>query len=477
MTALVALLALLPAAAPTAEAPAPPLTLERAVELATQIAADVVTAREDVVLVDAEYLAARAAILPRLDLQLTAGEVFSGRPIIESRGRQFDDEAVEAILPQVEVGPFRDIRVGNSSQPNFTLGLQITQLVYDGGRWWNQLARVDDVAASRKSTVARLQNDLRLRVAQAYYQHEAALRAADAIEAQVLSDERQLERARGLLEAGRAKAADVAAATRNLAQDRSEKARKRLALRQSAHTLNVLIGRPAPSPVVLAVPVDLYTRAIGVSVPALDDLVELALRHRPDLLSIEAERSAADKAVNIAEADYYPNVSLAASYRRQSRRFDRVYDDPSQNYQAGVDLVVKWNLFEGLGTDARVQQAESAARKLDARRAELLRTIEGEVADRSAALASQVELVDLSDQAARAAQEAVRLAQGLYDEGRGTLLEVRDAELQVLQARLSGITARLDLEIAREALARVVGTTPAALATTEPAAATPATQD
>lgn len=464
MTALAALLASLVAAQPAGAAPsldegaAPPLSLERAVELADAVAADVVTAREDVVLVDAEYLAARAVILPRVDLTATAGGLFLG-------ARQEEDPAFVQFCNDAEALANRELcePQGASSNPYFTLGLQLTQLVYDGGRWWNQLARVEDVAASRKATVERLRRDLRLRVAQAFYGHEAALQAATAVEAQVMSDERQLTRARDLVEAGRAKAADVAAAARNLAQDRSERARKRLSVRQSAHALNVLIGRPSYAPISLAVPADLYTTTATVVVPPLDALIDQALRHRPDLLGLEAEQRAAERAIDIAAADYLPNVSLSASYRKQSRVFERVYGDPTDSYQAGLDVVVKWNLFEGLGTDARVAQAESAARKLVARRAELLRTVEGEVADKAAALGAQVELVSLSEQAIAAADEAVRLAQGLYDEGRGTLLEVRDAELQVLQARLSGITARLDREIAREALARALGTTPSAL--------------
>lgn len=456
MSAVFALLVLMPAE-PLAE---PALELERAVALAEAVAADLVVAKEDVVRVDAEYMTALSSVLPRVDLTLSAGESFSGSPIIESRGRQLADSAIESVLPQVKVGPFRDIAVGNSSNPEFALGLQITQLVYDGGRWWTQLARVDDVAAARRAVVERVRKELRLKVAQAYYAYEAAARAADQVEAQVLSDERQLERVRGLQEAGRAKSADVAAAVRNLAQDRSERARKRLGLRQAGHTLNVLIGRPAYTPVLLAVPAELYTRTLTTTVAPMEALVEHALRHRPELVALEAERAAAEKTVTIAEADYYPSVSVGASYRKQSRRPDRVFGDPSENYSAGLDLTVRWNVFEGRGTDARVAEAQIALRKLDAQRAELLRSIEGEIADRTAALAAQLELVTLSAEAAQAAEEAVRLARGLYDEGRGTLLEVRDAELQVLAAKLAGITARLDLELSREALARALGTTP-----------------
>lgn len=459
-------MAVLVVAASASEAEAP-IDLETAVVMAQQVAADVVIAKEDVVLVDAEYMAALSGILPRADLTLTAGEVFSGPGTIESRDRGFRTAELIDVDDFVgSIGPFRDFRVGSASNPQFGLQLQISQLIFDGGRWWTQLARVDDVEKARRATVERILAGLRVSVAQAFYGHEAARQGREVIAAQVSSDQAQIDRARALLDAGRAKAADVAAAARNMALDRSELARKQLQVRQAARRLNFLIGRDAGARVTLIVPARIESRTGTVSLPhmaSIERLRESAHGARPELVAIEAERSAAEKSVTIAEADYYPTVSLGASYRRQSRRFDRVYGDPSENYSAGVDLTVRWNLFEGRATQARVGQAEVNLRKLEAQRAELLRTVDGEVEDAVDTLQLQVDLVKLAHDATGAAEEALKLARGLFDEGRGTLLEVRDAELQILQARLSGITARLDAEIARESLARVLGTVPSAL--------------
>ena len=79
MSAVLALLVLMPTE-PLAE---PALELERAVALAEAVAADLVVAKEDVVRVDAEYMTALSSVLPRVDLTLSAGESFSGSPIIE----------------------------------------------------------------------------------------------------------------------------------------------------------------------------------------------------------------------------------------------------------------------------------------------------------------------------------------------------------------------------------------------------------
>src|SRR5688572_31081198 len=83
-----------------------PLTLEHATELALEHASEMVLAREDLILVDAEYLTALSAVLPRFDLSLTAGEFFAGKRILESRNPR--PVTLPTELPQVAFGPLSD---------------------------------------------------------------------------------------------------------------------------------------------------------------------------------------------------------------------------------------------------------------------------------------------------------------------------------------------------------------------------------
>jgi outer membrane protein len=427
-----------------------PLTFDEAVALARENTRDAVRAREDLLLVDVQHKAALAAILPRFDVTLAAGEAIAGSPIIETR----------TPARPGEVGPFVDFEVGSFANPSFTLQVTGQQLIYDGGRWWTVIARVSDIESSRKAAQHMIENDLRARVAERFYGLEIARQATRVVRDRIQVQEAQLDRARRLLEAGRGKQNDVATAVRNLAEDRIELVRKKQAEEQAVRALNLEMGVAPETPIALSIDREITTASTAIDLPSLPDtgaLVKAAIERRPELDSIRAEIRGSEKSVTIARADLYPAVTLGASYRRVSRRPDRVIADPTRNFYAGLDLTMRWNLFEGRAADARIEEEEIKLRKLLADRRDLERRIAAEVQDKLQNLEAQGAVLELAQEAVRAATEAVRLARGLYDQGLATALERRDAELKYTQAELSAITARLELEIAREGLVRALG--------------------
>lgn len=437
------------------------LTLEAAVALALERTNDVIQAKEDLLLVDAEWLQAVGAVLPRLDLSANGGELFAGSPITEARFPNAPQLGLPGQLPAFRFGAFVDGQGNNYSNPQFGLSLRGTQLIYDGGKWWTAIARVDRLGEARRAALAVVRADVRFRVAQRYYELEKARQAESTLLQQTQNGEQQLERAQALLIAGRNKPADVSVVARNLGEDRINWSRQVLAASQARRALNLELGRDPQIPVELALGFELAPGtgpAAPTVVPTLDDAILLARSRRPELTQLDAEIAVKEKEVGLQRAAYFPVVNLEANYRRNtSRRPDRVFGDPTENYFATVDLTMRWNLFEGRATDGRVEAAEIALRKTVAQRDHLLRQISAEVEDRLQTLATQEQIRSLAEGSIKAAEDAVRLASGLYEEGRGTVLEVRDADLRLVQAKLAAINARLDVEISKEALDRALG--------------------
>lgn len=424
------------------------LTLEDAVALAALRTRGVIVARTELLLVDVEKLRALAPLLPRVDLALGASEQFSGAPIIETRG----------LGGAPGVGPFVDFQVGNSSQPQFTLSLRGRQLIWDGGRSFIVLAQTEDLEAQRRASLQAIESDARLEAARRFYELEKAQRGVRTFAQQIEVDEEQLQRVRALLQAGLGKQNDVASVERNLAEDRITLARRAHAERTAMRAFNLALGRAADTPVRLIVPPDLVEGgAVQVHLPSREELRARARSNRPELAAAEASIELARKNVDVAGAEHWPTIALDAVYSRQSRKPGRIFDDPTENYFASIGVGVDWNLFQGRATTAEVQRAELEVRRAEAELEDLERTVDAEVDDRLESVALFVEVHGLALQAIRSADEAVRLARGLYEQGRGTLLELRDAELRATLTKLTAIEARLDLEIAREALRHSVG--------------------
>lgn len=439
-------------------AAAAPLTLEEAIEEALASSAEMVVAREDLVLVDADYMAAYAAIMPRFDVTVTAGERFAGLVINEQRNPRQGALITPDEPIRFNVGPFTDFQSNNFSQPAFGLNVTGSQLIYDGGRWWTVIDRVADLEAARKAALRGFANDVRVKVTRAFYELAKADRGLATVEKHISLGEAQLARAEAMLEAGRGTARDVATAARNLADDRINYETRLMDRVTALANLNLQMGREGAIPVTPKLPATVVTSsAVSVSIPEREALMSNAMDSRPDLAQLRAEIQSATKDVDIQRADYFPVVSLEANYRKNSRRPDRVFVDPTENYTAALDLVVRWNIFEGRGTTARVARARVALRKLLVRLDDTARRAESNVDFAIGNLRRQTRVFELSQRGIEASEEAVRLAKGMYEAGRGTALELRDAQLGLTNAQLTAIDARYEIEIAREELRKAVG--------------------
>lgn len=437
-------------------------------------ARDVVRARADLLLVDVERARSIAPLLPSLSAYLTASEFFAGSPILEARYPRYKRfECVDTpgttdcntgITPTVkdydlEWGPFYDVHTGNASHPSFTAGLSARQLIFDGGRWWTLLARVEDIRDQATAVLKVVRTAVRLNAVRRFYDLAKAQEAVKASELQVRLAEAQLRRARTTLQGGDGKQNEVATAERNLANDRVTLARRQFAASSSGRQLNLAMGRPPETPVAIQVAESVATATIAerIALPGRDFLLDLALQHRAELSQGRAALAIISKNVAIRAADQWPVLSLVAGWSRSSRRPDRIFDDPTDNYYANVGLDLRWSIFSGGTTRASIEEAELELEKARANYEDLERVVKNEVLEQSEELLLLVEVHALNVSGARSAQEAFELVSAAYRQGKATALELRDAELRLTQAILEATVGRFNIEVARAELAKSLG--------------------
>ena len=396
-----------------------------------------------------------SAILPRIDISVSGGEFHAVELITENRSATGDDGVV---VPGAERS--WTVRIPTFSlYRQFSLGLSGRQLIFDGGRWWKSIEREKNNLQAREADLRAMENLVRARVAQSFYGVERARQSRLTIQAQVDVDQAQVDRAEALLRAGRGAPADVATAQRNLASDRISLVATETAEGQARRTLNLQLGIPASTDVKLVMPPEVRSSTAAERfVPEVDRLHELTRRHRPELASWRAVLGAAANSVSIARADYWPTLAFEAQYNRQSRRPDRIVGNPFDNFTATVNVVMTWNLFQGFATNAAVDRALAQMRKSQAEYEAQERLVISQVDDSLQRYVNQQRTAVFGREQVRAAEEAVRLARGLYEAGRGTSLELRDAELGLTRARIATINARLDAAIAYSDLIQAVGT-------------------
>lgn len=393
---------------------------------------------------------ARSAILPQLTLNGTAGGALYGPQRTFSTVPQIDETGSVIGFEQRSV----DVNA-SATRASFELSATVGQLLYDGGRWWNQISQAGALAEAEAGQAQEQQLAAELEGVRRFYELFRAQEVRNLFEANVKRSEAQVERAQALFDAGRGQRVDVFSAKVNLGNDRLEVVRQAARIVTAQGDLAVWIARPGTQALVANPPQTLQTSQTFAS--TLEEAVKLARQRRPLLRSISSRLRAASLATDIARSEYLPRVSAQVTGGRQGPAADPFFTDPArQNFvQGGVNL--RWDLFSGFGTSASVQQAEISRRRVELEAAQAERELEAQIRTALVVFQSNVEAVEIARLNAETARHGLELAESRFQAGAGSTLEVRDAQLKLNQAELQLLQNRIDVEVAHAALERAVG--------------------
>ena len=304
-------------------------------------------------------------------------------------------------------------------------------------------ATAGDVAALDLSVHAELATDYFL------------LRGLDAqqqlLDRTVADYARALALTRNLYEGGAAALADVQQAQAQLETARTQAEDTRLRRAQTEHAIAVLVGAAASAFHLEAQPVE-----SGRAVPAIDPgLPSQLLERRPDVAAAERRVAAANAAIGVARAAYFPVFSLTGSAGQASSQSSNWLSAPSRYWSIGPQGVL--TVF-----DAGLHAAQSAAAHAayDEQVANYRNTVLGayqDVEDNLAAL-RQLALENVSQAAAvSATQGALEQALFRYKGGVVTYLEVVSTENAALAARLAAVDIETRRISATVLLVRALG--------------------
>lgn len=244
---------------------------------------------------------------------------------------------------------------------------------------------------------------------------------------------RALQLTENLYRGGAAAISDVHQAQAQLETARTQAEDTRLRRAQTEHAIAVLIGREASD-------FTLAPRAEGAELPVPEvapGLPSELLERRPDVAAAERRVAAANAAIGVARAAYFPVFTLAGTAGQESTRTSSWMSAPSRLWSLGPQGLL--TLF-----DAGAHAAQSAAahavydEQVANYRATVLVAYQ-DVEDNLAAL-RQLQRESVSQAAAVAAtQGALQQANLRYKGGIVTYLEVVSTENAALAARLAAV--------------------------------------
>ena len=302
-------------------------------------------------------------------------------------------------------------------------------------------ASAGDIAAARLSAQATL--------AQSYLQ----LRISDA-QLRLLTDtltayQRSYDITRNRYQAGVASQADVAQAETQLRTTQAQSIDLGVQRAQFEHAIAILIGK-LPSEFRI-VAIDGIPRLPEIPLVVPSSLLE----RRPDVAAAERRAAAANAQIGVAQAAFFPSLTLSASGGYQNSSFTDIISTPYRFWSLGPTLAL--TLFDAGARSAVKEQAVATFDKSVASYRQTVLTAFQEVEDNLAALTVLAEEKEVQKAATKAANQFQTLTNNQYLAGTVSFLNVATAQAAALSAERSSLDLVNRQFVASVALLKALG--------------------
>jgi NodT family efflux transporter outer membrane factor (OMF) lipoprotein len=374
---------------------------------------------------------ARASYFPTL----TLGIGYTGFRDSATLGRSFAGSSSAGTSSTGASSAGASIGGGSSStRSDFQLGLDFS---WELDLWGRIRRTVESNQASAQASAGDLESaslSFQAELAQDYFQ----LRTLDAqrqlLDATVAAFEQALELTKNRYASGVASQVDVVQAETQLKTTQAQAIDVGVQRAQLEHAIALLIGKPASTFSLPTAPVTTAPPAIPVGVPSA------LLERRPDIAAAERRVAAANAQIGVAEAAFFPTLTLSASSGFESSSLSQWLTAPSRFWSVGPSI--SETVFDG---GLRRAQTDFARAGYDASvgtyRQTVLTAFQA-VEDNLAALRILEQEAQVQDEAVKDAQKSVTLTTNQYKAGTVSYLNVITAQTIALTDETTAVQIR-----------------------------------
>jgi NodT family efflux transporter outer membrane factor (OMF) lipoprotein len=308
------------------------------------------------------------------------------------------------------------------------------ELSYEADVWGRVRKTVESqrgLAQASAADLATVNLSLHAQLALFYFQ----ARSLDAQEQLLSSTVAQYEKAWQLVESqfqgGLASDVEVQQASTQLETTRAEAIDVGVLRSQYEHAMATLMGKPASSFQLSALPLTSPPPSIPLQLPS-----EL-LERRPDIAAAERRMAAANAQIGVAKAAYYPTISLGAAGGFESGVITTLLSGPSVLWSAGGSAVAP--IFDAGRRRANLDQARAGFDETVANYRETVLSGFQQVEDNLAALRILEKEADTQQRAVVAAEKSLALSLIRYRGGITSYLEVTVAQSAALSDEVTAV--------------------------------------
>ncbi len=442
----------------TADTAGTPLTIDAAVRLAVQHNADLQSARLEVMRSDARVNEAWGYTMPTVELSGTFNHV------VEKPKSYFPDAIYYPLVKLMDstarvprpTGQLIELPFSMSPTNSANAALNVRQILFNGSVFvgvgaaavYSELAR--DVYRQKKvETVAK--------VRKAYFGALLAREALTMMQSNLKNAEDNLKNVRLLRAQGIVSEYDELRATVGVDNLRPVVMQSETNFGLAVDNLRNTMGIGDS---IAVMPVDaLLLQEVDEGIIASAD--RAVLESNPNLSIMRHQIELNSASLNAERANYLPTIVAYGSYSYTAIKDDYRISTNDFYKTAQVGLNFSLNLFQGLQTNARVEQAQLERQKTEEQKRSLERNLQMGIRSLVGTLRQARKRIEGQERTVETAERGYAIVTARYLANAATQLEVNDAQLALSQAKVNRMQSIYDYLVAASELDSMLGRLPA----------------
>ena len=332
---------------------------------------------------------------------------------------------------------------------NYEVGLQARMNLFRGGRDLLRRRMAETGLHMHELDRQSIENALVESVIHAYFQSLAARDYVEIAEHSAGTVEEQKRVVEVRYRAGGALRSDLLSLEVRFARAKEELLRARNNHVLSIAALAILLSFDPDTPLLLEKPQ-------GISRPFPEDYASgltRALANRPELKKARQQVVRSYMALDMARSEYLPTLDAHAKFYMDDP--DARFDTSRDNWVAGI--ILNWDIFTGMSTRAKVEQARSALDEMLAQDRKTTQAVQLDLKSAYLGLAEAKARIEVTRASVAQAEESLSLVRKEYEGGSATITRYLEAELALNRARIRARTAYYDKEKSLASIGRGIG--------------------
>ena len=342
-----------------------------------------------------------------------------------------------------------------SSITSASSSFSITQNIYDGGIWWNNIRLAKNNFRITEQFDRQIKTNIIRNVHFAYFNYLKAIQLLDVSRSNLMSSQQQLTLVQQQYDLGSAKKTDLLKAEVRFGQARIDVITNDASVKSAYRNLKNAMGLINSDQDFTIEEVEKPLELI----PEFETGFELVQKFNPSVKAKQYQIMSAKLNTKLARGSRLPVISLSASSSGADENLgDAISNSYGDNQRINASLSISIPIYTGNSISSRIQKAKIGVDKQESEYLTQLEDLSVQLEDYLDQLNNYIEVIPINETVLESAEEDLKLSQVRYSQGSTTILEVLNAQVSVVQARSSLVRSKYDAFIQQANLKALLGT-------------------